>query len=286
MKKVKTTPKKTAKSAPPVVPMVPLAPAVLEPVAHPNGKPDLYPSNDWVRPKLSRKQQQFVAAYLADPELNAFRAARKVGYRGSAAGTQLLQNRAVKLEVEKQLRKRRTKFTLSAEIIDQELLAIGLSNPKDMLNPDGSLMSLQDMPDHVAVAIKDLSMTLGETPDGEGNFTTALFVKMSLHDKIAALLALRKRFDLESKLAMTSGQGDTVQKVNVPWDVVLFGEPDVSDPVEERLMAEEAKAREAKATVVHNGSNTSLQQSKSIASGRTDATGGENGNGRTKGESP
>ena len=110
--KKKQSPKPASKAPPapepqPVAQPAPVVTAIatVEPVKDQAAIDAMYP--DWgkfdkpVKQTPNHRQRLFIDAYLADPQMNAGRAAKKAGYRGVTAGHQLLKMPVVKAEIEK-----------------------------------------------------------------------------------------------------------------------------------------------------------------------------------------
>lgn len=119
---------------------------------------------------LSRKQQTFIYEYLKD--LNGPRAARVSGYKADprAAAKVLLDKQkspVVNAAIESALQERARRSGIQADQVLSEIAKIAFFNPQDMLDHDGELLQLADMPEGVASALKELKITCRYGRDGQ-----------------------------------------------------------------------------------------------------------------------
>jgi phage terminase small subunit len=190
-------------------------------------------------PPLTAQQAAFVAALLASEAFNPTEAARQVGYKDAPKSAwRLMQNPSVRKALGKAQRERAERAEITADKVLAEIAAVAFSNPKDMLKPDGGIMSLRDMPKHTAAAIRDINVGFSENPDEEGQFSRQMFCSVKLHDKLTALGLLSKHLGLLEDKAKPQAAHPGL--IPVDFDKLLFGEEDRSgDPIENRLRAEE-----------------------------------------------
>jgi phage terminase small subunit len=92
---------------------------------------------------LKDKQLRFVEEYLIDT--NASEAAKRAGYTGVHAPTELMKNRGVANEIRKRMDQRSKKIELKAEDILAELAGIAFINLADFVNTDGSYKDIHQM---------------------------------------------------------------------------------------------------------------------------------------------
>jgi phage terminase small subunit len=191
---------------------------------------------------LTYMQAAFVEEYVKT--WNASEAARRVG-AAVVSGTNWLD--ATKFpQVTAAIRARMADTLVEnkaeAKKVVGELLRVGLFNPKEMCHPDGRVKTLLEMPDHVAAAIKKMSVSYEESEDPDGNPVRVRKVSVEFHDKMWALEMLMKHLGLFDEKTGVNNQ----QQLGVDWGrlmtPVLDDEP---DPVEERL------DRERKALPAH-----------------------------------
>jgi len=139
--------------------------------------------------KLNDKQWLFVHAYLAQNEMNASKAAECAGYAKNM-GPKLLAHPNISKAIGHALYKRAQKFELTAERVLEEITALALQNPKNLLDPEtGMMLDIVDLPDNVAASIRNISVTT----DTHGNTTTHI----DFWDKFSALQLLYRHVGLD-----------------------------------------------------------------------------------------
>jgi phage terminase small subunit len=142
---------------------------------------------------LPRRRAAFVRDYLGG-FLNAFRAARDVGYATKSAsveGSRLLDNPDVQAEITRQPAILAEQPNVTPEKIVAELAVIAFSDLGDCIriNPDGTAsIELGDTPAGATRAIA--SVDVNESRSG------GIRYRIKLHDKHAALVSLAKMFGL------------------------------------------------------------------------------------------
>jgi phage terminase small subunit len=138
---------------------------------------------------LSPKQQAFVDAYLSNGK-NAGKAAITAGYSRKSAetnGPRLLRNAQIKAAVSAATKKASEKCQISFERWLEEYLCVGLLDPKDVFEDDGSVKQIKDMPEHARRAISSVKVV--EMFDGQGEQKQAigLVKEIRFHPKLQAL---------------------------------------------------------------------------------------------------
>lgn len=150
--------------------------------------------------KLTNKQKVFVAEYLTD--FNAKRAAIAAGVKSDQAGSVGCQwlnaDRfpAVANEVKRMLEERRATASIDARRVVEELTKIALFNPKSMLDKDGNLLELNQMPDYVACCIKSIEASVCVEDDEMYGLVKMKRLKLQFHDKMNALEQIAKHLGL------------------------------------------------------------------------------------------
>jgi phage terminase small subunit len=143
--------------------------------------------------RLTAKQKRFVDEYLID--LNASQAAVRAGYRHPDIGRQQLTKSHVRDAVEKAkaLRVRRTQITQDRVL--QEEAKVAFSDPRELFNPDGTLIPLEQLPERIARALA--SFKIRNHVDKQGNQTVTYEYK--LWDKGRALERVEKHLGMFAK---------------------------------------------------------------------------------------
>lgn len=160
--------------------------------------------------ELTLKQRAFVEEYLADPERNATKAARRAGYSFSSAAqsaSNILKLPHVKAAIEERQGKLLESFGITEVRILQELAKIGFANIQDFaaLTEDGR--SIRDVPREQTAAIKEV--TIEQTDNGRFSVKKT---KLSLADKQAALVQMGKHLGMFKEKVEHSGTF-TLQKL-------------------------------------------------------------------------
>ncbi len=166
-------------------------------------------------PKLTKKQQAFVAEYLVD--MNGTQAAIRAGYSKKTArhqATRLLSKAHVMAAVEKAFKKKVARTEISADNVLEELRRLAFSDVTDYVAAAAGsvvLHDLSELPPEKRAAIQEVA----ETKEG---------VRFKLASKLQALEALAKHLGLyrddhhhhhhnlggnvEVRLVFDDGEGD------------------------------------------------------------------------------
>lgn len=144
-------------------------------------------------PEITPRQALFVAEYVKD--LNAGAAAKRAGYSERTArtiGPRLLQNVAIKGEVDRRLNKIANRLEISAERVLQERARLAFFDVRKLLDATGRPKAIQDLDDDTAAAIQGLDVAnIGNSETGIGEV-----LKIKMADKNASLTALEKHLGL------------------------------------------------------------------------------------------
>jgi phage terminase small subunit len=161
---------------------------------------------------LTPKQQRFVDEYLVD--LNATDAARRAGYSAKTAeqqGPRLLGNVGVQAAIQRQQAKRVDKTGLTADRVLEEYRRLGFSNVQSLLDADGNLRPLHELPAEVAAAISSVEVVMKNAAAGDGKIDRVL--KIKLWDKTRTLNDLARHFALLVDRVEVSGDLSLTAKI-------------------------------------------------------------------------
>ena len=158
-----------------------------------------------VKDGLYTKQGLFVREYLID--LNATKAAERAGYSKRTAysqGQRLLQNAAVRDEIQALMDQRATKLEITAARVLAELALIGFANMFDYIavgENGAARVDLSALTREQAAAITELTVEefterTGEDGEGKPTFENVRRTKFKLSDKRAALVDLGRHLKL------------------------------------------------------------------------------------------
>lgn len=163
--------------------------------------------------ELTVKQQDFLNLMLADINMNATDAARKVGYsQPSVAGCKLMKNPVIQRELGNALRKREERTEIKQDEVLRFLHRALTLDPMDLFHSlgDGNLRikDLASIPPEIRQLITDLeckTRTIGETGDTEST------IKIKWVSKELALQLCMKHLGLlEEKLKVEGTVGVNV----------------------------------------------------------------------------
>lgn len=146
--------------------------------------------------RLTPQQRQFVQHIIADPAFNLTEAAKAAGYKlPSQAANTLMKNPIVSAAIGNALHKRLQlpQFSeLTAERVLLELGYIALANPQQLIAEDGSVLPLEEMPEHIARTVSSIKVKNFTDEDGQTTTTT----EICFWSKISALELLSKHMGL------------------------------------------------------------------------------------------
>ncbi len=177
---------------------------------------------------LTAQQQIFIEALFADKAMNANKAAKAAGYK--VDGSKVLENPNVRAILAKRLNTILWEHKTEAERVQRELESIAFMNPQDLLKPDGSVMKLQEMPQHVARTIKRLQVSYTEEENEDETVTVIKHVQIDFWDKMGALEMLARRLGL-----FQPTQHDVNVSLKVNWDEMVRPHAITQEEQEERI---------------------------------------------------
>jgi phage terminase small subunit len=183
---------------------------------------------------LNPQQMQFIEAMMADKAMNMLSAAKQAGYKNPSSAVQKLQqNKGVMKALNNALYQRMMVMGLTKERVIYELMAIGFISPQDFVDENGNYLALQDLPDHVARAIKTIKIS--HKVDEED---TTEIVEFELWNKLDALklLAAHTGMTLNPDVNINVGAGFNFDAL---WQAANEGSNE--DLVEQRLIEESKK---------------------------------------------
>ncbi len=148
---------------------------------------------------------RFVDEYLKDR--NASQAAIRCGYRPKGAGVQgcrLLKNPKIAAEIAQRTADISAKAGITAERVMQEYARLAFLDPIDLVNPDGSMKSMSEMPEDARRAIAGLEIS--ERTDLElGGMIGTKLKKIKLNDKKGTLDSIAKILGMMKEQVEHSG---------------------------------------------------------------------------------
>lgn len=181
--------------------------------------------------RMTPNEQLFVKALMADPQWNTTRAARAAGCKNpSQDANRMLKSPVVQAALGKAVHERAKRFDVKAEDVLRELIAIGGANIQDLVDEDGLIIPLHELPRELATAIKSFKVVEKVVQGDDGEPITMRVSDVVFHDKLTALEMLAKHLGLFEK--------DNAQtKPTLNFDISqLYQRPITDDPVE-RLIA-------------------------------------------------
>lgn len=165
--------------------------------------------------KLPPKQQVFVTELLADPDFSLTKAAVKAGYSSpGSAGSKLMNNPSVAKIVGDEMNKRAERTNITADRVLQEIASIAFANVKDMVNDDGTIKMLSEMPEEVSAAISSISVR--QVSGAIGGDVSGSQVDVDFYNKMDALHLLCKHLGIgDARIPETAGMDVTKLLTNM-----------------------------------------------------------------------
>lgn len=191
---------------------------------------------------ITVKQRIFIQEYLIDG--NGARAAKEAGYKHPVVMAARLMNPKhfpfVAAEVERLMEERNAKCKVKHEQVIEELARVAFVNPKRLLDADGNVIQLKDLPEEVAAAISEMNMRVIETEDESGK-RVEVKTTVKFHDKLNALRQLTQVLGMISK---TKGNlGDNITNIlQINWGEMTKPGKRV-DLIEQKIAEVEALSR-------------------------------------------
>lgn len=201
---------------------------------------------------LKDKQLRFVEEYLIDT--NASEAAKRAGYTGVHAPTELMKNREVALEIRKRMDSRSKKIELKAEDILAELAGIAFINLADFVNADGTYKDINQMSRQAAACIMQCHYRF-DRKTGERVVTGYTF-----WDKQWAIeMCMRHLGMLDDKLTL---KHDTSENF-IAMILDRAKKPSGSNVIDGKVV--QARIKEAKLGVGKHGHSVSVESGTSVS---------------------
>lgn len=153
--------------------------------------------------KLDPKRALFVQEYLKD--LNATKAAIRAGYSKKTARTQgsaLLTKIDIQAAIEKAKASRSERTEITQDRVIRELARIAFLDPADLLEDDGSIKLIKNMPEDARRVIAGMEVSeIFDNAAGDQKQAIGLLKKIKVCDKIRALELTGKHLGMfEDKL--------------------------------------------------------------------------------------
>ena len=137
---------------------------------------------------ISERMARFVDEYLLDPELNAFQAAKRAGYKSGDRGAELLRKTEIKELIEAKQADRSLRTGVSQDMVVAELVKIAFSNLKDFVTwTQSGRIGFRPMDMVDGAVLSEISESI--TKNGRTK-------KIKLHDKLKALELLGKHLGM------------------------------------------------------------------------------------------
>jgi phage terminase small subunit len=146
---------------------------------------------------LTRRQRNFVAAYLDDPALNQEKAYIAAGYspKGASVGaSRLMRHPAVAPAIDVERAKRIEALGLNPARILEELRRIALCDYRELFDAKGNLRPITDWTPELGSCVTSIEVVKRNLHPNDGQ--TDLIHRVRLADKVKALEALSKHFGL------------------------------------------------------------------------------------------
>lgn len=185
--------------------------------------------------KLSSRQELFVQEYVRSADV--VKAAEYSGVEAERGRLWLRHPRFVhvQLAIDKANQQKRAEAQVDARKIVNELARVAFFNPKDLLDNDGNLLNLRDIPDSVAVSIKKFRVSQRVGIDLSGQPTKIRVTEIEFWNKLDALKQLAQHLGLLKDVTTN------VNILSLDW-AALLGRKDRSaadqqDPLEAKIAA-------------------------------------------------
>lgn len=157
---------------------------------------------------LNPRQAQFVREYLVD--LNASAAYRRAGYKTGNAdvlGPRLLGNAGIQAAVQVAYQTRAAKVELTAEQVLREIKNAAFLDPLALFAPDGTLLPLDQMPEHARRAIAGLEVEEVYEGQGKARRQVGYLKKIKLVSKEGTLTLAGRHLGMFTDKTELTGKG-------------------------------------------------------------------------------
>ena len=144
-------------------------------------------------PRLTPKQEMFVAEYLKD--LNATQAAIRAGYSKRTAqriGSENLSKPLIAAEIQKATEARNLRVGVDGDAVVRKLWEIGHADIRALFDAKGNLLHPQDWPDDIAFLMAGFDVVHRPGPDGKPEQV----IKVKIADRRGYLDMLMKHLGL------------------------------------------------------------------------------------------
>lgn len=154
------------------------------------------------QPRLTIKQETFVAEYLVD--LNATQAAIRAGYSAKNAdkiGSELLGKTRVKEKIQERMDQRSERTEITADRALKELGRIAFFDIRKLYNDDGTLKNPAELDEDAAAVLAGIDVVEMQggaaiSEDGSVKHVKMFTKKAKAHDKVTALINIMKHLGM------------------------------------------------------------------------------------------
>lgn len=163
--------------------------------------------------ELTERQKLF-CMYYVESKFNGTEAAKRAGYEASHArsyASTLLSDPNISEHINLIKNDLGARIGVSAEMIAREYMKVAFVDISDIVDDDGNLRKLNEMPKHARSAISGLEVN--EQNILGSNVATVTVKKVKLHNKLDALDKLAKMIGADGvlKVAQTNAAGEDVE---------------------------------------------------------------------------
>jgi len=181
---------------------------------------------------LTEQQKRFVEEVLAGEKFDLGAAALRAGYKHKSVATKLLAKHQVATALGKGIRERSIRMQVTADQVLSHLACIAFFNPKRLLDAEGKLIPLKDLPDEVAICLQSLKVSIKEEDGADGvEVVEVRESDLKFWDKLGALDSLAKHLGLFAPL-----QHQIQHSVSIDWDGLYKDMRTAVDQVEQRII--------------------------------------------------
>jgi phage terminase small subunit len=156
--------------------------------------------------KLNRREQRYVAEYLID--LNGTEAVRRMqpkSKRPDVIAAKLHAKAHIKDAILQAMAKREERTEITQDRVLRELAAIAFSDPRQMYDARGALVSVDQMTDRAAAALAGIETEQLQVGRGKNRDTYGVLQKVKRWDKVKALELLGKHLAMWKEVHQHTG---------------------------------------------------------------------------------